>query len=167
MQFGLRRATPFVSSPTHLFVLKRPISHGVSVQGLTFQSNVWLFRHENTKNRWLKTTQPWIFFTCSVREKWLDMWAKWIIFIRSDHFERVKEYVLQQTCMHTYAPVNIHRHSKCRRLTGLGRGNQTACHCVLCITIILSHSIVTGVVRATPQVNERRQSYPSRHTHTP
>jgi len=33
--------------------------------------------------------------------------------------------------------------------------------------ITQSHGIVTSVVRATPQVNGRRQTYPSHYTHTP
>ena len=34
------------------------------------------------------------------------------------------------------------------------------------VTITRSHDSVTSVVRATRQVNGRRQTYPSHHTHT-
>ena len=36
-----------------------------------------------------------------------------------------------------------------------------------CLTITRSHGNMTSVVRATRQVNGRRQTYPSHHTHTP
>ena len=65
------------------------------------------------------------------------------------------------------APFYIHQMNRVNSISQWLYHDDSTMNIVLVIIITRSHGSVTSVVRATRQVNGRRQTYPSHHTHTP